>query len=125
MGIRTAVAAQLSTRSRLRISRFLRGELGWQRATSAAALALRTVSVPPGFRVTGTLRAPVFGRVVDQFDSWSVRHETAAAIVETLRTAGVPYAVLGDRPVRVVVSGDEGLALRAALATLTGPEWTV
>ncbi|MGC5167028.1 stealth family protein [Luteimicrobium sp. DT211] len=125
MGVRTAAAAHLSIGARLRVSRLLRGELGWQRAASSAALSLRGPRVPDGYRLGGTLRAPVLGRVVDRFDSWAVRRETAEAMVDALRGAEVPFAVLGEAPVRVVVPLEHAAALRRVLAALARPEWTV
>jgi len=124
MGVRTAAAAHLSIGSRLRISRFLRGQLGWQRALSSAALTARVPRVPEGYRVTGAFRKPLLGRVVDRFDTWAARRETAEAVVDTLRDAGVPFAVLGEAPARVVVPREHAAAVADALAPLADREWT-
>jgi hypothetical protein len=125
MGVRTAAAAHLSIGARLRVSRFLRRELAWQRRVSAAALGLRSPRVPECYRVKGTLRAPLLGRVVDTFDTWAVRRATADALVDALRAGHVPFAVLGEAPVRLVVPREHETAARQALDVLPGPEWTV
>ena len=124
MGVRTAAAAHLSIRSRLQISRLMHGQLRWQRSAVAAARSLRERKVPDGFLVTGTLRAPVLGRVVTEFDSWAVRRRTAETVVAALREDDVPFALLGDAPVRVVVPREEAARLADALARVAGPEWT-
>jgi hypothetical protein len=125
MGVRTAAAAHLSIESRLRISRFLRGQLGWQRSLSSAALTARVPRVPDGYRVTGTFREPLLGRVVERFDTWVARRETVEVVVRTLTDAGVPFAVLGEKPARVVVAREDAAALADALAPLADREWTL